>query len=674
MIKILLLLLPLLLGASQIEHFKQTLQKLQKEATKTKENIFYRPYIVSVYKGEDLEKIGVTRLDEALQLVPGLIINADNLDMETAIFRGSNPYAYGQTKLFIDGVCVNDVAFDQYSNYLRMPIELVKRIEIIRGPGNKSDDLNFYAGAIYVYTYAECECTKARYFFKKGSDNLTTLGFMKNMAFGEDLRLYLEGYLDRDDRSVPSGKDILSTGYFGDVNKPLSRSGEAPLWLKDYSLAATLSYKGLSIQLRDLYYKHGMAYGLSYILPHKEDFYRLPSRIAQIKYQHQLSPSATVEIKGGLKFDSFYTRSHLAPPGIVYLEPFTQKPVVFKEGIYGIYEAKQRTLFTALKISHELEDQTIRYGTYVAKTKTYSVTTKMTDRSGRSDKIVDYSDTLPFIDPHARRYQVIFYAEDEYQLSDALSLMAGVNFEKNDNTKGEPEPRLAFVYKADPDTIYKLSYSRSHRNPSWQELFTINNRTRVGNKDLKPERVSALEASLIKRGGVDEYYQATLFYLRNSNIINNINAQHRFVNRSSIRLYGLELETKKMLTPSLLFYGNYSFVKGECSCHHEVPNVPRHMLKFYLRAFLAPWMNLTAHYQYVSDRKRDHYDSRGKLKGYQRVDLALDLQFSSSFEATLALKNLLGEDIYYPAPPNTYQDDYLAMNTPAVSISLRWSY
>ena len=36
-----------------------------------------------------------------------------------------------------------------------MPIEMIKRIEVVRGPGSQLDGVNAYAGSIHVITYAE---------------------------------------------------------------------------------------------------------------------------------------------------------------------------------------------------------------------------------------------------------------------------------------------------------------------------------------------------------------------------------------------------------------------------------------------------------------------------------------------------------------------------------------
>ena len=92
-----------------LESISNEMQHFENVATKTKENELYQPYIISVFHGKDLEKLGISNLKEALGLVPGVDMATDNVNTQTPIFRGSNPLSYGQSKLFIDDVLVNNV-------------------------------------------------------------------------------------------------------------------------------------------------------------------------------------------------------------------------------------------------------------------------------------------------------------------------------------------------------------------------------------------------------------------------------------------------------------------------------------------------------------------------------------------------------------------------------------
>jgi iron complex outermembrane receptor protein len=117
-----------------LDSISKDMQHFNKVATQTKQNEAYQPYIISVFQGKELEKIGISNLKEALTLAPSVDMTTDNANIQTPVFRGSNSLAYGQTKLFIDGVLVNNLFIDAYSEYIGLPIEMIKRIEITRGP------------------------------------------------------------------------------------------------------------------------------------------------------------------------------------------------------------------------------------------------------------------------------------------------------------------------------------------------------------------------------------------------------------------------------------------------------------------------------------------------------------------------------------------------------------
>ena len=191
----------------ELEHFTQA-------ATATKANEPYQPYIITVLEGKRLESLGISTLGEALELIPGVDIATDLLDMKTPVFRGSNPFAFGQVKLLIDGMLANNTFFDSFANYLYMPIETIKRIEVVRGPGSRTDGINAYAGSIQIITYAE-EIGQPvnRVFAKTGSHDLRVGGFSSSFSEGK-LRVHTEGYYHKDNKRLFAGPDTAATGIY----------------------------------------------------------------------------------------------------------------------------------------------------------------------------------------------------------------------------------------------------------------------------------------------------------------------------------------------------------------------------------------------------------------------------------------------------------------------------
>jgi len=666
------ILFPLFLYSNENEilsEITKDIKNIGKIATITKENKFYQPFIVSVFKGKDLERLGISNLKEALELIPGVDIATDNMDNKSAVFRGSNPFAYGQSKLIIDGIVVNDVMFDSYSTFLNMPINIIKRIEVVRGPGGKIDGVNAYAGSIYVVTYAErfdIDKSQDEIFLKTGSYKYKMGGFKKFYKSG-DLKLFTDFYYQEDDKHLPTGYDSLNTGiydlqpYFS--NKHLTQKGEAPLWLKNYSLGISLDYKNLSLKARTMYYKKGSAYGINAMLPQDKDYVKLPSSYIEASYKSSIKNLETT-VKFGVKWDDFYSETRAAPMGFKNLRlsnPDPNNPIIYKNGFYAINESRQRTFYQSTFFEYKnIDKHKIKFGYIVSKEETYEMVSKNTDRDDENNtNLVDYSDIYPFFDKDAKRYSYIFSIQDFFDYSEKLSFNYGVNIENNSHIDLQINPRITAVYKHNSDNIYKFMYSRSHRTPSWQELYTMNNKARVGNRELKPEIVNAFEAAYIKKFSIDSYIQTNIFYLINKDQINKINEDNQYRNAQDITIYGLELEYQGMITNRTKIYANYSFVYGKDDNDNELSNVANHMIKAFLTQELSPELDLNVIGKFVGTKKRIETDYRNDLKSYISFDLGLNYKnIKNRYMINFTVKNIFNNDIRYPSEPYTYDDDY----------------
>ena len=639
--------------SSDMKHFNNI-------ATTTKQNEQYQPYIVSVFQGKELEKLGVLNLKEALELVPGVDMATDNFNNKTPIFRGSNPLAYGQTKLFIDEVLVNNVFFDSYSEYLYLPTEMIKRIEVVRGPGSKMDGVNAYAGSINVITYAEdfkgFESTD-KLVFKYGSFDYKMGGFTKTYK-AEDFKLFLDFYYQQDHKEISSGKDALSQGIFGANNIPLSQSGDIPLWIENYSLGINLEYKDFFLKAKLLDHKKGSAYGINLAIPQNDNRVKLPSYILEAGYNKKID-DYKIDIKAGIKYDKFDSMAKLAP------DDLTLGSTVFEDGIYGEHLAEQRTYYQSSYIKYNgIDKHSFTIGYKYTKEETIDMTSKLSNRLTGEVGLVDYTDTLPFFDADAERNTLVVSFEDEFQLSNKIDFIYGFNYENNSYNNIGFEPRVSMVYQLDTSNIFKTIYSRSHRNPSWQEMFTENNSARVGNTELEQETVDAFEFAYIKKFSNDTYLQTNLFYLLNKDQIYNTPLDPAYRNAVDTDIYGLELEYKGHISSVDKIYLNYSYVDGDSNIKDEdrtqgLANVANHMLKAYYIYNINDNLSLSSIAKHVGSKDRNYGDERDKVDSYTTLDAALRYNnIKYNYTLTFSAKNIFDTDVAYPSPSNSYEDDY----------------
>lgn len=658
---------------SDLNHFNTV-------ATITKQNEHYQPYIISVFKGKELEELGISNLQEALQLVPGVDISTDNMNIKTPIFRGSNSLAYGQSKLFIDDILVNNLFFDSYSEYLGMPIEMIKRIEVIRGPGSKTNGVNAYAGSIKVITYAEDFQdfeSPDKLVFKFGSDDYRMGGFIKKFKT-KNLDATIDFYYQEDDRKLYGGQDGYSTGSMSITgvydNTGLSQKGDVPVWNKDYSIGLNLKYKDFTLKGRHLDHTQGSAYGINLSIPKDEDRLKLPNSYLELGYDKTLG-DFDIEIKAGVKYDAFDSQAKLAPDGLVFMDAYQYSqtgslavlttPITFPNGIYGEHLAKQRTLYQSSYLTYDgFEDHTITAGYRVLKEETIEMVSKLSDWATGNVALVDYTNTYPFFDKDAKRYTQIFSLQDQYQYSEKLHFMYGFNYEKTSYENAGLEPRISVVYQQNLENIFKGSYSRAHRNPSWQEMFTMNNSARRGSTDLKPEIVDAFELAYIKKFSTNTYLQSNLFYLMNQDQIYNSATNPVYRNVLDTDIYGLELEYSTHITASDKLYLNYTYVTGESEIKDtgvktDLSNIAHHLAKGYYIYKLNDNFSLSSIVRYVSSKERISGDTRSKVPAYTTVDATLNYKnHKDNYDITIGVKNIFDDDVTYPSPPNTYVEDY----------------
>ena len=659
-----------------LSSLSEDMAHFNKVATTTKQNEHYQPYIISVFQGKELEQLGVANLKQALELVPGIDIATDNFNNMRPIARGSNSLAYGQTKLFINEVPVSNVIFDSYNEYLLMPVEMIKRIEVVRGPGSKTNGVNAYAGSINVITYAEDFKgfeSSDKLVFKYGSYDYRMGGFTKTFKT-DDLKIFIDFYYQEDHKKLPAGPDGLATGSLSILpafdNRALSQDGDAPLWIKDYSLSTNITYKDFYLKARALDHTQGSAYGINLALPQQSDRVKLPNYYLELGYNTNINDFA-LDIKAGVKYDAFDSHAKLTPNGLSYIDAIAYKytgaiiPRTFTDGIYAEHYALQRTLYQSSYLKYNgIDKHTLTVGYRALKEETIDMKTKMSDWSSGSPTLVDYTKLRPFLDETAKRETYIFSFQDEFQYNYNLSFIYGFNYETTSYQDAGFEPRISMVYQLNSDDIFKAMYSRSHRNASWQEMFVQNNSVKIGNPNLRPEKVDAFEAAYIRKFSTDTYLQTNLFYLQNKDQIYNSTAVAQYKNAMNTNIYGLELEYKGHLTSADKLYLNYSYVTGnskikETGKSTPLTNVSHHLAKAYYIYNINDALSLSSVAKYVSSKDRVSGDTRDNLKAYSTLDATLSYKnVKYDYDVMFSVKNIFDADVRYASPKDSYTEDY----------------
>jgi vitamin B12 transporter len=106
---------------------------------------------IQLITAEDIKKSGVTNVADALQQIAGIDVRRRGTSgMQADLYiRGGS---FDQTLLLIDGFKLDDVQTGHHSMNLALPIEVIKRIEIIKGPASRVFGQNAFTGAVNIVT------------------------------------------------------------------------------------------------------------------------------------------------------------------------------------------------------------------------------------------------------------------------------------------------------------------------------------------------------------------------------------------------------------------------------------------------------------------------------------------------------------------------------------------
>jgi len=93
------------------------------------------PAVVTVISGEDIRATGARDLIDILYLVPGYFMGVDTEGVVGPGFRGLWGHE-GKILLMIDGKEMNELLFSNMQLGNEYPVELIERVEVVRGPGS----------------------------------------------------------------------------------------------------------------------------------------------------------------------------------------------------------------------------------------------------------------------------------------------------------------------------------------------------------------------------------------------------------------------------------------------------------------------------------------------------------------------------------------------------------
>lgn len=595
----------------------ESLDEVSTIATKTKLNIDDMPAFVTILRQDKLLKLGVQDLYEALGLVPGVELSMEKTGAKKVIFRGAKEK--GKISLMIDGITINNTYRGSIYHYLDFPIELVDRIEVIRGPGSVIYGSNAMVGIINIITKNTQE-SESSSFLKTGSYSTIKGGF--NYSLKNSFASFnLDSYYHKNDKRLDAGPDLAGT----------AKDDER---LKDYSLGIFGKKDHLNFIARYKRSDSGLFYGLGNYLTAADsnEHFINETFFTQLSYENTLSTDLDYTIDLGYNHYKQKIQTQYSPAaygGIRYSNNYSEQSVYAKTSLH----------------SKQFDSQDIVVG--IEYKGSYAL---------HSDLSITNMPVTNTITPDVQRQIYSIYINDQISLLKSLDVSAGFRYDHYSDFGDAYSPRVALVYQLSKDTNLKAMYSKAFRAPSWIELYSDIPGVSLGDATLQAATSDTVEAGVIHKVSSETTLKLNAYIYKISNMIYRDPTTRYYTQLGNNKFYGTELEYDGNILRSLYLNLNLSYVTGKDDQGKELTQIANILANANAQYKLSANLTGGSLLKYVGKIKREEGDTRVPLDASFVFDQSFSYKYNS-IEFIASIKNLFDEKVKYISEQNTYPND-----------------
>ncbi len=437
-----------------------------------------------------IRDLGIMNLYEVFRLVPGMTVNFVGSHQPTVTYHGTSHYEQRRMQVLVDGRTAHRATLsDMDWKTMPVPLEMIERIEVARGPNAAAYGINAFLGTINIITRDPADTAGVETYVSRGSrGHLRTFGSVGGIEEIMDWRLTYEkrkfdGFdYDDEGEDFHDGKDINAFNWDSrfyvndsadlefragvvdgvderDMNKggSLEASEDPDIELRDYHLQTKLNYR-----LSDAHFFH--------IQAAVENFKR------EQEYEIGWGPSAVSCLRSFS--DDNAANQPLYTDGNNCFSDTGPDTNVFFAQINDSYEDTRLEL--------ELQDTLL-----------FSENLKLVTGTGFRKDILR-SETL--FNGRLEIYQSRFFGNVEYTPWSWLTLNAGGNWERTSTTdENYFSPRVAANITLNNRHALRFVYSKAVRTPDGFEQdsdygYTLTNVSPDSYNDLEGERITIEEA------------------------------------------------------------------------------------------------------------------------------------------------------------------------------------
>jgi iron complex outermembrane receptor protein len=599
-------------------------------ASKYTQKITEAPSSVTIITSDEVKKYGHRTLADILQTVPGMYVTYDR----NYAFLGVRGVNMGDNNnrvlLLVDGHRLNNSLSD--SAYIGtefiLDVDLIDRVEIIRGPGSSLYGNNAFFGVINVIT------RKGRDMPGNGVELSGELGsfdtYKARATYGKQFKSGLEllfsgTYYDSE------GQDQL---FYKQFNAPADNNGVAVDADNDTYKSAFASLGFKDFTLEGAYINREKRNPTAQFLTDFNDN-RLRTTddrgYVNFKYAHEFPD--VVDVTARVYYDHHSLDIDEPYSGVLYRD-------AQKADWWG----------AELQFTKRLWDR-----------HTFTLGGEYRDDFLQQERYFDVTNGTVYKDLNRTRQNHGIYFQGDIAVVTNLHVNGGVRYDQYGDFGPTFNPRVAVIYNPIGQTVFKGIYGTAFRAPNFFELSDPRN------QNLQPETIRTIEG--VYEQGIGSHLRSSIdgFYNRIDDLItfNSDPGHQRFENMSKVNAEGVEVALDGFWASGIRGRASYTFAHTENTDTAQVlTDSPAHLGK--LNISVPVWSDKVfagVEFLFVSERTTTHLTPQGTsvagadAPGYGLVNLTLFSQhLVKGLELSASIYNLLNKHYGDPSTPFHQQD------------------
>ncbi len=526
-------------------------------AAKYDQKVNEAPAAVIIITADQIKKYGYRNFAQILDSVPGLFTSNDRNYGYLGIRGFNRPGDYtSRVLLLIDNHRLNDAVYDQGGAGTEMPIDvdLIDRVEIIKGPGSALYGTNAFFGVVNVITKRGRDLKGAEVSGEASSFNTYRSRLSYGNKFSNGLEMLLSGSF-----SDSEGHRELSYPAFSSINNGIAKDADRD---NLYYYTGKLSYGDFTLLGGHQWRKKNVPTASFGTVFNDNRQNTLDERTyLDLVYQHEFVNQ--LNVKARVYYDRYYYRAHLPYD---YAGTGTPPFTINKDSTEADWWGAELTVTKRLFNSHKV-----------------TIGSEYRDQYRLAQSNADIAPPNTYLDDKRRSSLIAAYLQDEWAITDHVVLTAGVRHDQYSTFGGTTNPRAGLISTWDKTTV-KLLYGQAFRAPNPYEQFYVTGSTFKANADIKPERIKTYELVVEQYLGDHLRALGSLYQYNISGLISQttdpVDGKLFYSNVDNITARGVELAMEGKWSSGLEGRLSYALQRTENDdMKQQLTNSPQHLAK-----------------------------------------------------------------------------------------------